>query len=44
LPNKLRDSIKNKMIAGIWYGTKKPSSDILFKELVIELKLLKKNG
>ena len=42
LPIKLRDSVKNKLIAGIWYGFTKPTSDKLYDKLVNELKVLKK--
>lgn len=44
LPIKLRDSVKNKLIAGIWYGFTKPTSDKLYDKLVNELKVLKKKG
>jgi hypothetical protein len=40
LPLQLRDSKKNKIIAGCYFGSKKPSSDWLFSFLVDELKKL----
>ena len=44
LPLIIRDSIKSKMIAGTWYGKKKPTSDILFSNLVTEINYLRNNG
>ena len=37
LPLALRESIKNKVICGVWFGKKKPSSDILFDAITNEL-------
>ena len=44
LPRTLRESIQNKIISGIWYGKKKPTSDTLFETLLNELKSIKNNG
>jgi hypothetical protein len=41
LPRNLRESIRNKIISGIWFGKNKPTSDILFKNLIDELTSLK---
>ena len=44
LPPKLRDSKNNLIIAGLWFGKKKPSSDILFEDLINEIELIKQTG
>ncbi len=38
LPSTIRDSLHNKIIAGIWFGKNKPTSDILFSSLIQEVK------
>ncbi|RNA21088.1 hypothetical protein BpHYR1_019043, partial [Brachionus plicatilis] len=40
----LRDSIKNKLVYGIWFGSKKPTSDILFSNLIEEIETINSNG
>ena len=37
LPIKIRDSIKNKIIFGVWQGNTKPTSDILFEYLKVTI-------
>lgn len=44
LPIEIRDSIKNKIIFGVWQGESKPSSDILFKNLKIQIENINQNG
>ena len=44
LPRSMRESIRNKILSGIWYGRKKPNSDILFEKLVDEIKSINRNG
>ena len=44
LPRTIRESIRNKIISGIWYGKNKPSSDVLFETLINELKSINNNG
>ena len=44
LPITLRDSIKNKIVCGVWLGKKKPSSDILFTSLIEELRFINQTG
>lgn len=44
LPRSLRDSIRNKIIFGIYSGRKKPTSDILFKILIEQIEELNKTG
>ena len=44
LPSTLRDSLKNKIVNGVWFGNKKPTSDNLFKSLKEELELINING
>lgn len=44
LPQTIRDSIKNKIVFGVWYGSKKPSSDILFEKLIEELNSINQDG
>jgi hypothetical protein len=38
LPHQLRDSNKNKIIAGVWLGKKKPTSEIIFNSLFQEVR------
>ena len=44
LPRQLRESKANKMIAGLWCANKKPSSDILFSNLLLQIKELSFSG
>ena len=44
LPPKLRDSKNNLIIAGLWFGAKKPTSDILFESLIEEIENIQKTG
>jgi hypothetical protein len=44
LPRILRESIRNKIISGIWFGKTKPTSDILFEPFINDLKLINKKG
>ncbi|CAF1055830.1 unnamed protein product [Brachionus calyciflorus] len=44
LPPIIRDSNLNKIIAGVWYGTKDPSSNFLFENLFVEIDELSKKG
>ncbi|CAF0945088.1 unnamed protein product [Brachionus calyciflorus] len=44
LPIKIRDSIKNKIIFGVWQGKKKPTSDILFRYLKNSILKINQNG
>lgn len=44
LPLIIRDSIKNKIVYGVWFGTKKPKSDILFENLSDDLNKINQNG
>lgn len=44
LPPKLRDSVKNKLIIGVWLGKVKPSSDILFESLKNQLEKINEDG
>ena len=44
LPYTIRDSVKNKIIFGVWSGTKKPNSDSLFGKLIEELNLINQFG
>ncbi len=44
LPRPIRDSIRNKIICGVWIGSAKPSSDILFESLIDDLKDLNTHG
>jgi hypothetical protein len=44
LPRNLRESIRNKIISGIWFGKTKPTSDILFEPLINDLKLINNKG
>ena len=37
LPPNVRDSIRNKLIAGIYFGKTKPKSDMLFETLINEI-------
>jgi hypothetical protein len=37
LPRILRESFRNKIISGIWFGKTKPTSDILFEPLINDL-------
>ncbi len=44
LPRTLRDSFRNKLIAGIYIGNSKPTSDILFENLIQQIDSLNING
>ncbi|CAF1044042.1 unnamed protein product, partial [Brachionus calyciflorus] len=44
LPLKIRDSIKNKLVIGVWHGKLKPKSDILFQFLKDEIEKINENG
>lgn len=44
LPRTLRDSFRNKIITGVWTGHSKPSSDILFENLIENLAEINKFG
>ena len=44
LPRTLRDSFRNKLISGVFIGNSKPSSDILFENLVEQIDGLNING
>ena len=44
LPKNIRDTKRNKVIAGCWYGCSKPTSDILFQNLIKELDTIKNKG
>ena len=44
LPRTLRDSFRNKLIAGIYIGNSKPTSDILFENLLHQICELNING
>lgn len=43
LPPSIRNSIKNKLIAGVWYAKQKPNSDILFRNFFEQIEELNKN-
>lgn len=44
LPRTLRDSIRNKIISGVYIGAKKPTSNMLFEALIDQLNKLNRNG
>ncbi|RNA06260.1 hypothetical protein BpHYR1_004370 [Brachionus plicatilis] len=44
LPLSLRDSIKNKLVYGIWFRSKKPTSYILCSKLIEEIETINSNG
>jgi hypothetical protein len=44
LPPSIRDSLKNKCIAGVWFGKTKPTSSILFDNLFNEVIEINKTG
>ena len=44
LPRTLRDSIKNKIISGVYIGSEKPTSEMLFSSLFCQINELNKNG
>lgn len=44
LPIQIRDSIKNKIIFGVWQGNSKPTSDILFENLKKTIQKINENG
>lgn len=44
LPQSLRDSIKNKLMFGVWLGKIKPTSNILFENLKSQLDKINENG
>lgn len=44
LPKSIRDSKRNKIICGVWYGKKKPSSNILFNRLIEEVNDMNLSG
>ncbi len=44
LPITVRDSKNNKIISGVWIGRTKPSSDILFENLLDDLENLNSHG
>lgn len=44
LPPLIRDSLKNKFIAGVWFGKKKPTSSIIFESLFNEIMEINQNG
>jgi hypothetical protein len=44
LPRTLRDSFRNKLIAGIYIGNSRPTSDILFENLIEQIDSLNING
>lgn len=44
LPLALRDSIKNKIVCGVWFGKNKPTSDILFSNLIEEINFINQTG
>ena len=44
LPPKLRECKNNLIIAGLWFGAKKPTSDIIFEGLIAEIESIKSNG
>ena len=43
-PPILRNSNINKIICGVWYGINKPTSDILFENVLDQIKELSLNG
>lgn len=44
LPRTLRDSFRNKLISGVYIGNSKPSSDIMFENLIEQVDQLNMNG
>lgn len=44
IPPKLRDSIENKLVFGVWIGEKKPNSNILFENLINQIEKINENG
>lgn len=44
LPRSLRDSFRSKLIAGVFIGNSKPTSDILFENLIEQINALNING
>jgi hypothetical protein len=44
LPRSLRDSMKNKIISGVYIGNGKPQSDFLFTELIDQIEQLNIDG
>lgn len=44
LPHTVRNTNRNKIIAGVWHGNENPKSDILFDSLIEDIRALKHNG
>ena len=44
LPCRLRNSIQNKIVCGIWFGKKKPTSDVLFESTTSLIDTINESG
>ena len=44
LPRTLRDSIRNKIVSGVYFGNQKPTSNMLFSSLIQQINELNQKG